>query len=203
MKEAFVKNLDLHVLTASLIYKIDISEVTKAQRQEGKTLNFALQYGMGYRKYKTYAAQSGKMISLSEAKIAHAAFHIAYPRLRAWHQERAALVQDGWAYVRTACGRRRLLSYDDATMMCSANTLIQGSGADILKLAIAELNQHLNDDVRLITAVHDELVLEVKEDLAKKYKEILESIMIEAANFVLDSVPSSADASVGDSWASK
>lgn len=203
MKEAFVKNLDLHVLTASLIYKIDISEVTKAQRQEGKTLNFALQYGMGYRKYKTYAAQSGKMISLSEAKIAHAAFHIAYPRLRAWHQERAALVQDGWAYVRTACGRRRLLSYDDATMMCSANTLIQGSGADILKLAIAELNQHLNDDVRLITAVHDELVLEVKEDLAEKYKEILESIMIDAANFVLDSVPSSADASVGDSWASK
>jgi DNA polymerase-1 len=88
-------------------------------------------------------------------------------------------------------------------MMCSANTLIQGSGADILKLAIAELNQHLNDDVRLITAVHDELVLEVKEDLAEKYKEILESIMIEAANFVLDSVPSSADASVGSSWAAK
>lgn len=203
MKEAFINNIDLHTLTASLIYKIDISEVTKSQRQEGKTLNFALLYGMGYRKYKTYAAQSGKIISLSEAKIAHAAFHLAYPRLRSWHQERAALVQDGWAYIRTACGRRRLLSYDDSTMMASANTLIQGSGADILKLAIAELNDHLSEDVRLIAAVHDELVLEVKESLAETYKDILETTMIKAANFVLDSVPSSADASTGYSWAAK
>lgn len=203
MKEAFVKNIDLHTLTASLIYKIDISSVTKEQRQEGKTLNFALLYGMGYRKYKTYAAQSGKIISLSEAKIAHAAFHLAYPRLRAWHQERASLVQEGWAYVRTACGRRRLLSYDDATMMCSANTLIQGSGADILKLAIADLNKHLNEDVRLVAAVHDELVLEVKEKLAETYKEILETTMIKSAETVLKSVPSSADASVGSSWAAK
>jgi DNA polymerase I-like protein with 3'-5' exonuclease and polymerase domains len=203
MKEAFVKNIDLHTLTASLIYKIDISSVTKEQRQEGKTLNFALLYGMGYRKYKTYAAQSGKMISLSEAKIAHAAFHLAYPRLRAWHQERASLVQEGWAYIRTACGRRRLLSYDDATMMCSANTLIQGSGADILKLAIADLNKHLNEDVRLVAAVHDELVLEVKEELAETYKEILETTMIKSAETVLKSVPSSADASVGSSWAAK
>ena len=203
MKEAFVKNIDLHTLTASLIYKIDISLVTKEQRQEGKTLNFALLYGMGYRKYKTYAAQSGKMISLSEAKIAHAAFHLAYPRLRAWHQERASLVQEGWAYIRTACGRRRLLSYDDATMMCSANTLIQGSGADILKLAIADLNKHLNEDVRLVAAVHDELVLEVKEELAETYKEILETTMIKSAETVLKSVPSSADASVGSSWAAK
>jgi DNA polymerase I-like protein with 3'-5' exonuclease and polymerase domains len=203
MKEAFVKNIDLHTLTASLIYKVDISLVTKEQRQEGKTLNFALLYGMGYRKYKTYAAQSGKMISLSEAKIAHAAFHLAYPRLRAWHQERASLVQEGWAYIRTACGRRRLLSYDDATMMCSANTLIQGSGADILKLAIADLNKHLNEDVRLVAAVHDELVLEVKEELAENYKEILETTMIKSAETVLKSVPSSADASVGSSWAAK
>jgi len=203
MKQAFKDNIDLHVLTASLIYKKDIKEVTKDERQDGKTLNFALQYGMGFRKYKTYAAQSGKIISLSEAKVAHAAFHAAYPRLRAWHQERAALVADGWAYTRTACGRRRLLSYDDATMMCSANTLIQGSGADILKIAIANLNDHLNDDVHLVACVHDEIVLEVKEQLAEKYKVILEDTMIKAAETVLKSVPASADASIGDSWASK
>jgi DNA polymerase I-like protein with 3'-5' exonuclease and polymerase domains len=203
MKKAFKDNIDLHVLTASLIYKKDIKEVTKDERQDGKTLNFALQYGMGYRKYKTYAAQSGKIISLSEAKVAHAAFHAAYPRLRAWHQERASLVADGWAYTRTACGRRRLLSYDDATMMCSANTLIQGSGADILKIAIANLNDHLNDSVHLVACVHDEIVLEVKEELAEDYKNILEDNMIKAAETVLKSVPASADASIGDSWASK
>ncbi len=203
MREAFARGIDLHTLTASLIYKIPIEEVTKDQRQEGKTLNFALQYGMGYRKYKTYAAQSGKIISLSEAKVAHAAFHTAYPRLRAWHQERAALVEDGWAYARTACGRRRLLSYDDATMMCSANTLIQGSGADILKIAIAKLDEHLNDDVRLIACVHDEIVMEVKEELAPRYKTVLEQAMIEAAQVVLKYVPAEADANIGSSWADK
>jgi len=203
MRQAFIDDIDLHTLTASLIYKIAITEVTKEQRQEGKTLNFALLYGMGYRKYKTYAAQSGKMLSLSEAKVAHAAFHLAYPRLRAWHHERAALVQDGWAYVRTACGRRRLLSYDDATMMCAANTLVQGSGADILKIAVAELGTHLNDNVKLVACVHDELVLEVREDLAEDYKDILERTMVEAAEKVLSSVPASADASTGDSWAAK
>lgn len=203
MREAFVKDIDLHTLTASLVYKKDISEVTKEERQDGKTLNFALLYGMGYRKYKTYAAQSGTIISLSEAKVAHMAFHNAYPRLKTWHQERAALVADGWAYVRTACGRRRLLSYDDATMMCSANTLIQGSGADILKIAIAKLSEHLNEDAYLVACVHDEIVLEVKEEKADTYKEILEHTMIKAAETVLTTVPASADASVGDSWAAK
>ena len=203
MRQAFKDDIDLHTMTASLIYKKDLHEVSKDERQDGKTLNFALLYGMGYRKYKTYAAQSGKMLSLSEAKVAHAAFHAAYPRLRMWHRERAALVEDGWAYVRTACGRRRLLSYDDATMMCSANTLIQGSGADILKIAIADLNEHLNENVRMVACVHDEIVLEVRKDLANKYKEVLETAMIQAAQKVLTSVPASADANVGDSWAAK
>ena len=203
MRQAFREKIDLHTMTASLIYKKPIDEVTKDQRQDGKTLNFALLYGMGYRKYKTYAAQSGKIISLSEAKIAHAAFHTAYPTLRAWHQERANLIRDGWAYIRTACGRRRLLSYDDATMMASANTLIQGSGADILKLAIAELGEHVADDVRLVACVHDELVLEVREEKAEKYRQLLEDIMIKAAEFVLKDVPAEADANIGETWADK
>jgi len=203
MKEAFKNNIDLHSLTASLIYKKDINKVTKDERQDGKTLNFALLYGMGYRKYKTYAAQSGKIISLGEAKIAHNAFHMAYPRLKAWHQERAALVNDGWAYVRTACGRRRLLSYDDATMMCSANTLIQGSGADIMKIAISNLAEHLCEDVKLVACVHDELVLEVVDSKAEESRELLERIMIEAAEVVLTDIPAEADANVGKSWADK
>lgn len=87
--------------------------------------------------------------------------------------------------------------------MCSANTLIQGSGADILKIAISNLNQHLNEDVRLVACVHDELVLEVKQEQAEEYKTILETTMINAAETVLSTVPASADASVGDSWAAK
>ena len=203
MKEAFKQGHDLHTVTASLIYGIPLEEVTKDQRQEGKTLNFALLYGMGYRKYKTYAAQSGKIISLSAAKVAHAAFHSAYPRLRQWHRERAAMVEDGWTYVRTPIGRRRLLSYDDATMTACANTLIQGAGADILKLSLAKLSPHLGDEAFLVACVHDEIVLEAVEDKVEHYKNILESCMKEAAETILKEVPAKADANYGDNWADK
>jgi DNA polymerase I-like protein with 3'-5' exonuclease and polymerase domains len=203
MIKAFQDGEDLHQVTASLIYKVPVDEVTYSQRQDGKTLNFALLYGMGFRKYKTYAAQSGKVITLSEAKIAHTAFHTAYPRLRQWHRERAAMVEEGWCYVRTPIGRRRLLSYDDAQMMACANTLIQGAGADILKLSIAKLGEYLNDDAYLIACVHDEIVMEVKEGKEEHYKNILEGCMKEAAETILKTVPSKADASVGDTWADK
>jgi DNA polymerase I-like protein with 3'-5' exonuclease and polymerase domains len=203
MIQAFKDGHDLHTVTASLIYKIPLEEVQKSQRQEGKTLNFALLYGMGFRKYKTYAAQSGKIISLSEAKVAHTAFHNAYPRLRQWHRERAALVEDGWTYVRTPLGRRRLLSYDDATMTACANTLIQGAGADILKLSLAKLNPYLGDEAHLVACVHDEIVLEAVSDKAEYYKDVLERCMKEAAETILKEVPAKADASYGDTWAEK
>jgi DNA polymerase I len=203
MIEAFKQGHDLHTVTASLIYKIPLEEVQKNQRQEGKTLNFALLYGMGFRKYKTYAAQSGKIISLSEAKVAHASFHSAYPRLRQWHRERSAMVEDGWTYVRTPLGRRRLLSYSDATMTACANTLIQGAGADILKLSLAKLNPYLGDEAHLVACVHDEIVLEAVETKVKYYKDILEGCMKEAAETILKEVPSKADASYGDTWSEK
>ena len=203
MIQAFKDGHDLHTVTASLIYKIPLEEVQKSQRQEGKTLNFALLYGMGFRKYKTYAAQSGKIISLSDAKVAHTAFHNAYPRLRQWHRERAALVEDGWTYVRTPLGRRRLLSYDDATMTACANTLIQGAGADILKLSLAKLNPYLGDEAHLVACVHDEIVLEAVQDKVEYYKQVLERCMQEAAETILKEVPSKADASYGDTWAEK
>jgi DNA polymerase I len=203
MIEAFKQGHDLHTVTASLIYKIPLEEVQKNQRQEGKTLNFALLYGMGFRKYKTYAAQSGKIISLSEAKVAHASFHSAYPRLRQWHRERSAMVEDGWTYVRTPLGRRRLLSYSDATMTACANTLIQGAGADILKLSLAKLNPYLGDEAHLVACVHDEIVLEAVETKVEYYKDILEGCMKEAAETILKEVPSKADASYGDTWSEK
>ena len=203
MIEAFNKGQDLHSLTASLIYHVNIDEVEKHQRQMGKTLNFALLYGMGFRKYKTYSAQSGNIITLSEAKVAHSAFHVAYPRLREWHRERSAMVDDGWTYVRTPIGRRRLLSYDDATMSACANTLIQGAGADILKIAIANLGKHINDKFRPIATVHDELIFEAIEPKADEYKTILETEMKAAATSVLTKVPAKCDASVAESWAEK
>ena len=202
MIAAFLDGKDLHTVTASLIHQVPFDEVTKDQRQQGKTMNFALLYGMGYKKYRTYSATSGQILTLSEAKINHAAFHRAYPQLKTWHKDCANLVEDGWMYSRTATGRRRLLSYDDASMMVAANNIIQGAGADILKISLANLADHLTtDDVRLIACVHDEIVIEAKEDKAEHYKSILEDCMLQGGRKILKEVPVLADASIGYNWA--
>jgi DNA polymerase I-like protein with 3'-5' exonuclease and polymerase domains len=204
MQEAYNQDIDLHTLTASRMNDCDISEVTKHQRQMAKGANFGFAYGIGYAKFKTYAAASyGLMLTLSESKVAHARFHASYPRLRQWHRERGALVQDGWCYTRTAMGRRRLLSYDDAKMTVAANTLIQGSGADILKVALGELNAYIGNEMRLVAVVHDEIVLEVKEDLAEEWQRRLSEIMVRAGDSVFKKTCLVADAGVGDDWSAK
>lgn len=204
MQEAYNTDIDLHTLTASLVNDCDISEVTKQQRQMAKGANFGFIYGIGFRKFKTYAAASfGVHLSLSESKILHSKFHSAYPRLREWHRQRGALVQDGWCYTRTALGRRRLLAYDDARMTIAANTLIQGTGADILKVALGELNEYLSEDVRLIAVVHDEVVLEVKEGLEEFWKDKLANVMVEAGASVFKKTRLVAEPGIGDDWSAK
>ena len=204
MQEAYNKDIDLHTLTASLMNDCSIEEVSKQQRQMAKGANFGMIYGIGYARFKTYAAASfGLMLSLSESKVTHAKFHASYPRLRQWHRERGALVQDGWCYTRTALGRRRLLSYDDAKMTIAANTLIQGTGADILKVALGTLNEFVGDEVKLVAVVHDEIVLEVKEELADEWQSKLSEIMVRAGDGVFQKTMLVAEAGIGDDWSAK
>jgi len=204
MQKAYNDDIDLHTLTASLMNDCSINEVSKQQRQMAKGANFGMIYGIGYAKFKTYAAASfGLMLTLSESKVTHAKFHASYPRLRQWHRERGALVQDGWCYTRTALGRRRLLSYDDAKMTVAANTLIQGTGADILKVALGTLNKFLDTNVRLVAVVHDEIVLEVKEDLAAEWKDRLSEMMVRAGDGVFRKTRLIAEAGIGEDWSAK
>jgi DNA polymerase I-like protein with 3'-5' exonuclease and polymerase domains len=88
-------------------------------------------------------------------------------------------------------------------MTACANTLIQGAGADILKLSLAELGKYLDDEASLVACVHDEIVLEVTESRANQFKEILEKSMTLAAETILKVVPAKADASIADTWAEK
>jgi DNA polymerase I-like protein with 3'-5' exonuclease and polymerase domains len=88
-------------------------------------------------------------------------------------------------------------------MTACANTLIQGAGADILKLSLAKLNSYLGDEAHLVACVHDEIVLEAADDKVEYYKEVLERCMKEAAETILKEVPAKADASHGDSWSEK
>jgi DNA polymerase I-like protein with 3'-5' exonuclease and polymerase domains len=88
-------------------------------------------------------------------------------------------------------------------MTACANTLIQGAGADILKLSLAKLSPYLGDEAHLVACVHDEIVLEAVDGKVEYYKEVLERCMKEAAETILKEVPAKADASHGDSWSEK
>jgi DNA polymerase I-like protein with 3'-5' exonuclease and polymerase domains len=88
-------------------------------------------------------------------------------------------------------------------MTIAANTLIQGTGADILKVALGELNDHLNNDVRLIAVVHDECVLEVREGLENFWKDKLAEIMVNAGASVFEKTRLVAEPGIGDDWSAK
>jgi DNA polymerase I-like protein with 3'-5' exonuclease and polymerase domains len=88
-------------------------------------------------------------------------------------------------------------------MTIAANTLIQGTGADILKVALGELNEYLSEDVRLIAVVHDEVVLEVKEGLEEFWKDKLANVMVEAGASVFKKTRLVAEPGIGDDWSAK
>jgi DNA polymerase I-like protein with 3'-5' exonuclease and polymerase domains len=88
-------------------------------------------------------------------------------------------------------------------MTIAANTLIQGTGADILKVALGSLNDFVSEDVRLVAVVHDEIVLEVKENVAEEWQTKLSDIMVKAGEGVFVKTRLVAEAGIGDDWSAK
>ena len=164
--EAFRKGEDIHARTAALVYDLPSSEVSPDQRRNAKTINFGLIYGMGAQKL----AQELK-ITTTEAKEFIARYFERLTGLKEFYEEVEAVAKRQ-GYVTTLGGRRRLLpdihsangqNYALARRQ-AINTVIQGSAADIIKLAmlaVAHDEELKRLDARLLLQVHDELLLEV------------------------------------------
>lgn len=180
--EAFRNGEDIHARTAALVYDLPSSEVSPDQRRNAKTINFGLIYGMGAQKL----AQELK-ITTSEAKEFIARYFERLTGLKQFYEEVEAVAKRQ-GYVTTLGGRRRLLpdihsangqNYALARRQ-AINTVIQGSAADIIKLAMlavahdAELNRL---DARLLLQVHDELLLEVPTEAAAAAGERVAALM--------------------------
>ena len=88
-------------------------------------------------------------------------------------------------------------------MTTAANTLIQGTGADIMKIAIGNLGEYLNDDVRLVAVVHDECVLEVKKGMEAEWSKKLAELMVQAGEAVFKKTKLIAEPGVGVDWSAK
>ena len=179
MIKAFKEDKDLHRLTASLISGKPYDAITKEERQQAKAVNFGLIYGMGAETLKSYALTSyGVEMSLEKAKKIREGYFKAYPSLRTWHYKTGAELNEfGIITVKTLYGREVMTDkYTNAL-----NIPVQGSGADLLKLAVVNFNKKIrgdNFDARIINLVHDEIVVESSardvEPVATALKESME-----------------------------
>lgn len=202
MIDAYQKGQDLHALTAALIANKRPAEVTKAERQAAKAVNFGLIYAMGAKGLQGYAKTVyGIDMSLEEAEIFRGRFFKAYSGIAEWHAsvKRSNNVKES----RTLSGRRCVYTKEPG-ITALLNIPVQGTAADIAKKALGmlapvvkELNGHI------AATVHDEILLEVPETEASHAAVELKRIMEAAGAFYLKKVPVIAETIIADSWAEK
>ncbi|CAN5300470.1 bifunctional 3'-5' exonuclease/DNA polymerase [soil metagenome] len=195
----FASGADLHAETAASVFGVPADAVTATQRKAAKALNFGLMYGMGA---PGFARATGT--SVDQARQAMEAYFAAYPAVAGWLR-RVESQARRTNRVTTPLGRARHLT-DGGSM--ARNAPIQGAGADMTKLAVAEvdaaLRRRFGEDpaapVGLVLTVHDELVIEVPEGDADEAAELLREGMMAAGKRLLGDVPAEVDVRVGCSW---
>lgn len=201
MLGAYRKGEDLHRLTASVITGKKLEEITKADRQKAKAVNFGLIYGMQAPSLVNQAkSEYGVEMTVQEAKDYIKRYFEYYTGIKAWHDK---IKKKSSREAYTLSGRRRRsLKYLPLTELL--NTPCQGTGADILKRSLVLLHQRIDQEsIKLINSIHDEIVLEVVEEKAEEAKAILVECMEQAGYYYLKSVEVIAEASICDNWAGK
>lgn len=200
MLSTFQNNGDLHVHTASILTDKPPAQVTKAERQAAKAVNFGLIYAMGARGLAAYAAQTyGVEMSLANAEQFRARYFAAYHGVQAWH---ARVRRQQPQVVRTLSGRMRRVPAGQLSQ--ALNAPVQGTGADILKRALALLYPALQPlSAQIIGVVHDEILVETPITQAEATARTVSQAMEQAAREFLPDVPCPVEARVATSWADK
>ncbi len=200
MIQAFIKGEDLHDYTA---------EKMGCDRQIAKSANFGLLYGAGAEGLRNYAGSSGVLMTLEEAKTVRDNWLRTYRGVHAWQNKNYQIAKNSngneWAETRIPLSNmRRYLKGDLNRVTVRCNTPIQGAGAAILKCALGnlwiEVKECGEDKVKIAAAVHDELILLVKEQFADAWAKKLKDIMENAESKWLGRVPAVAEVSVGNTW---
>ncbi len=199
---AFNSGADIHTITASQVFGILPSDVTSELRKRAKAVNFGIVYGIG-----SFSLSKDLHISNKEAKQYIDSYFATYPDV---HNFIKALIDSAktYGYAKTLLGRIRYipeLASANKNMQAfgeraAMNSPIQGTAADIIKIAMINVNRALKNsglDAKLILQVHDELIVEAHKDSANEALNILKTEMEKAISL---SVPLTADVAMGKSW---
>ena len=204
MLNAFRENQDIHTITAATVYDVTADDVTREQRSFAKSVNFGLMYGMG-----AFRLAQSSGLSQAEAKEFIETYFQRFPEVKRYLDEtRLRVVEQG--YVETLLGRRRyfpIFSDERASRQDLAraereaiNMPIQGTAADIIKIAMIRLYDALHERglrAEMVLQVHDELVLEVPNEEVDEVAELVRTTMEEA--FPMD-IPLRVDVNIGTNW---
>ncbi len=202
MVEAFVKGEDIHTATAAKVFGVELDEVTREQRGNAKTVNFGIIYGVS-----AFGLSQQTTLSRSESSEIIKSYFQTYPGIRDYIESQKELARkDG--FVETMFGRRRYLkdiNSRNAMVRSHAernavNAPIQGTAADIIKLAMINIHEELEKSdykTKMLLQVHDELVFDVPKEELDLVKPIIQKAMETAAN---TEVPLIVDFGFGDNW---
>lgn len=202
LQEAFREGIDVHAATASKIFRIPVADVTADQRRIAKTANFGIMYGIS-----AFGLSQNLGCPRAEAKQLIDDYFASFPSIRAWIDGTLAGARSR-GYVETLMGRRRYVpdvSSGNATVRAFAernavNAPIQGTSADIIKLAMVAVERRLRAEglrSRMVLQIHDELLLEVPETEIEAVRRLLTE---EMQGVIQLSVPLTVECNYGSNW---
>ena len=202
MIDAFLSNHDIHAATAAKIYKIGLKEVDSDMRRKAKTANFGIIYGIS-----VFGLAERMNVERKEAKELIDGYFETYPGVKAYMDQSIRVAQEK-GYVETIFHRKRFLpdiNSRNAVVRGYAernaiNAPIQGSAADIIKIAMNRVYERMKQEgleSRLVLQVHDELLIETKKEEIEEVSRILEEEMKGAADLAVEL---DVDMHQGDNW---
>ena len=202
MKTSFIKGEDIHKSTAAKVFNVPLNEVTREQRSHAKTVNFGIIYGVS-----AFGLSQQTNLSRTEAKELIETYYATYPTLKAYIARQIEFAQER-GYVETLLGRRRYLKNINsknaivraADERNAVNAPIQGSAADIIKIAMINIYKLLekgNYKSKMLLQVHDELVFDMHKDELEMLKPVIQSAMENAFQL---SIPLTVDLGEGNNW---
>ncbi|WP_035693789.1 DNA polymerase I [Flavobacterium soli] len=202
MIKAFQNHEDIHKSTAAKVFNVPLEEVTKEQRSHAKTVNFGIIYGVS-----AFGLSNQTNLSRKESAELIDAYYKTYPRLKSFIQEQVDFAREN-GYVETISGRRRYLKdINSANAIVrggaernAVNAPIQGSAADIIKIAMINIHKKLSKEnwkSKMLLQVHDELVFDVHNSELEKIQPMIKHEMENAFKMA---VPLDIEIGLGNNW---